>query len=34
MNIDLKEIDSFIAENRENMLRDMSRLVKVPIIYG
>ena len=34
MNIDLKEIDSFIAENRENILRDISRLVKVPSIEG
>lgn len=34
MNIDLREIDSFIAENRENILRDISRLVKIPSIEG
>ena len=34
MNINLNEIDSFIAENRENILRDISRLVKIPSIEG
>ena len=32
MNIDLKEIESFIEQNRENILRDIGRLVAVPSI--
>lgn len=34
MNIDLKKIDSFIEENRENILRDIARLVKIPSVEG
>ena len=34
MNIDLKDIDLFIEENKENILRDIARLVAVPSIEG
>lgn len=34
MKIDLKDIDLFIEENRENILRDIARLVAVPSIEG
>ncbi len=34
MKIDFKEIDSFIEENRENILRDIARVVAVPSVEG
>lgn len=34
MNIDFKDIDLFIEENRENILRDIGRLVAVPSVEG
>ena len=34
MEINLKEIDLFIEENKENILRDIGRLVAVPSIEG
>ena len=34
MNINLKEIDLFIEENKKNILRDIGRLVAVPSIEG
>ena len=34
MEINLKDIDLFIEENKENILRDIARLVAVPSIEG
>lgn len=34
MEINLKDIDLFIEENRENILRDIARLVAIPSIEG
>lgn len=34
MNVNLNEIDLFVKENRENILRDIARLVAVPSIEG
>ncbi len=34
MEINLKEIEQFIAENKENILRDIARLVAIPSIEG
>ena len=34
MDINLKDIDLFIEENKENILRDIARLVAVPSIEG
>ena len=34
MEINLKDIDLFIAENKENILRDIARLIAVPSIEG
>ena len=34
MEINLKDIDLFIEENKENILRDIARLVAIPSIEG